>query len=179
MIERNYTYTISHCSKAIEFGLNWLLGELEKYDLQKGCILTNGKGQFCDKFNVVYREGLGDSIVKKLCDNGFTTINGRIIELQYSRNISLSSVGSVLAIHPSKGLVNKIEEDIAHNYRLDRPYLPPLKNSNPKSLMVIPWAEFEVEEWIAKYIPNKVKMSCAEDYKYGNSILKQQQREGA
>jgi len=141
MIERSYTYTISHCSKAVEYGLIWLLGELEKHDLQKGCILAVGKGNFCRKSTEVYKEGLGEVFVKKLCDNGYVDINGRRIELQYPRNMSLYSVGSVLAIYPPRKIVNKIEEEISHNYRLDRPYLPPIENALPKSLLIIPWME--------------------------------------
>jgi hypothetical protein len=167
MIERNYTFTISHCSKAVEYGLIWLLGELEKHNLQKGCILAVGKSNFCRKTTEVYKEGLGEAFVKKLCDNGYIDINGRKIELQYPLNMSLSSVGSVLAIYPPKKIVNKIEEEIAHNYRLDRPYLPPIENAFPKSLLIIPWVEFNVDAWIKQYNPNRIDINCIDDYKFG------------
>ena len=69
MIERNYTFTVSHCSKAIKFGLEWLLNELERDNSEKGCILAVGKGNFCNKTTEVYKEGLGEIFVKELCVN--------------------------------------------------------------------------------------------------------------
>ncbi len=60
MIERNYTYTVRHSSKALEYGLIWLLGELKKRGLEKGCILAVGKDNFYEKTTEVYKEGLGD-----------------------------------------------------------------------------------------------------------------------
>ncbi len=68
MSERYYTYTVSHCSKAIKYGLSWLLNELEKYSTDKSCILAVGKGNFCKKSTKVYKEGLGENFVKKLLD---------------------------------------------------------------------------------------------------------------
>jgi len=168
MIEHNYTYTVAHCSKAVEFGLFWLLGELEKHNLEKGCILAVGKGNFCNKTNEVYKEGLGESLVKKLCDNGFVIINGKRIDLQYPLSMSLSSVGSVLAIYPHKKIVDKIEESIAHNYRLDSPYLPSI-NALPKSILIIPWIEFDVEDWIKIHNPNRIDIDCADHYIFGSS----------
>jgi len=44
-----------------------LLSELKKYDSVKGCILAVGKGNFCDRTTEVYKEGLGEGIVKKMC----------------------------------------------------------------------------------------------------------------
>jgi len=169
MIERSYTYTISHCSKALHYGLLWLLGELEKHNLQNGCILAVGKGNFCHKTTEVYKEGLGEAFVKKLCDIGFVDINGKKIELQYPRNMSLSSVGSVLAIYPPRKIVDKIEENISHNYRLDGPYLPPIENANPKSLLIIPWVEFDVDGWIKQYNPNRIDIDCVDDYLFGSN----------
>lgn len=166
MIERSYTYTISHCSNAVEYGLIWVL---EKHNLEKGCILVVGKGNFCRETTEVYKEGLGESFVNKLYETGFVDLNGRRIELQYPRNMSLSSVGSVLAIYPPRNILNKIEEEIAHNYRLDRPYLPTIKNALPKSLLIIPWVEFDVETWIKQYNPNRIDIDCADYYKYGKN----------
>ena len=169
MIERNYTYTISHCSKALEYGLIWLLGELEKHGLKKGCILAVGKGNFCEKTTEVYKEGLGESFVERLCDDGYIIINGKKIELQYPRNMFLSSVGCVLAIYPPKKEIDKIEESIAHNYRLNRPYLSPIKNALPRSILIIPWVKIDVDDWIKKHNPNKIDIDCADYYKFGSS----------
>ncbi len=168
MIERTYTYTVSHCSKAIEYGLIRLLSELDKNDLEKGCILAVGKGNFCDKTTEVYKEGLGEAILKKLCENGHVIINGKQIDLQYPLNMSLSSVGSVLAIYPPKRIINKIEENIAHIYRLYEPNFPPNLNAQPRSLIVIPWSEFDVDDWITKYNPKRIDIDCADYYKYGS-----------
>ncbi len=169
MIERNYTYTVSHCSEALEYGLIWLLGELEKYGLEKGCILAVGKGNFCEKTTEVYKEGLDEASVKKLCDDGYIIINSKRIELQYPRNMSLSSVGCVLAIYPPKKIIDKIEESIAHNYRLDRPYLSLNQNALPRSILIIPWIEIDVDNWVKKHNPNKIDIDCADHYKFGSS----------
>ncbi len=168
MTERYYTYTVSHCSKAIKYGLYWLINELQKYNLEKGCILAVGKGNFCHKSTKVYKEGLGENIVKKICKFGFIRINGKIIELQYPRNMHISSFTSVVVIYPYKKLINKIEETIAHYYHTDRPYLPPNPNALPKSLLIIPWIEFAVDEWIEKYNPHRIDIECPDYYKFGS-----------
>ncbi len=66
MTERYYTYTVSHCSKAIKYGLYWLISELEKYKAERGCILAIGKGNFCIRSTKVYKEGLGENFVKEM-----------------------------------------------------------------------------------------------------------------
>ena len=168
MTKRYYTYTVSHCSKAIKYGLYWLISELEKYKSEKGCIIAVGKGNFCDRSTKVYKEGLGENIVKKLCKYGYTTINGKKIEFQYPRNMHIPLFTSVVVIYPYKKLINNIEETIAHYYHTDRPYLPPNPNALPKSLLIIPWIEFAVDEWIEKYIPHRIEIDCAEYYKFGS-----------
>ena len=82
--------------------------------------------------------------------------------------MSLSSVGSVLAIYPPKKIVNKIEESIAQNYRLDRPYLPSIENALPRSMLIIPWIEFDVDDWIKQYNPNRIDIDCPDYYKFGS-----------
>ncbi len=168
MIERYYTYTVSHCSKAIEFGFRWLLDELERYNSLKGCILSAGKGNFCDRHTEVYREGLGEAFVKKICKDGYININGKRIEMQYPSNIHLSSFTSVIAFYPYKKLIKKIEESIASSYRTDRKYLPSNPNALPKSILIIPWIEFEVDSWIERYNPQPIDIDCAEGYKFGS-----------
>jgi len=168
MIERYYTYTVSHCSKAIRYGLYWLLNELEKYNSEKGCILAVGKGNFCNRSTRVYKEGLGLWIMKKLCKDGFTKINRKKIEFQYPRNMNLSSFTSVVAIYPFRKIINKIEEAIAFSHHTEGPYLPTNSNALPKSILIIPWIEFEVDEWIEKFNPQIIDIDCAEDYKYGS-----------
>ncbi|KKL47256.1 hypothetical protein LCGC14_2337340 [marine sediment metagenome] len=98
MTKRYYTYTISHCSSAIKYGLYWLISELEKHESEKGCILAVGKGNFCDMSTEVYKEGLGVNFVKRMCKFGYIRMNGKIIELQYPRNMHISSCSSVVAI---------------------------------------------------------------------------------
>ena len=169
MIERSYTFTVSHCSKAIKYGLEWLLNELEKFNSGKGCILAVGKGNFCNKTTEVYKEGLGEEFIKRICKEGFIIIKGKRIELQHPLKMSLSSVASVLAIYPPKKIVNRIEESIEYNYRLDRPHLPPNPNALPKSLLIIPWIEFDVEDWIKQHNPNRIDIDCADYYKFGSS----------
>lgn len=166
MTERYYTYTVSHCSEAIKYGLYWLINELDKYDSEKGCILAVGKGNFCNKSTKVYKEGLGENIVKKLCKYGYTIINGKKIEFQYPRNIHTASFNSVVVIYPYKKLINKIEDTIAHYQHTDRPYLPP--NAFPKSLLIIPWIELGVDEWIEKFNPHRIDIECPDYYKYGS-----------
>jgi len=168
MIERYYTYTVSHCSNAIKYGLYWLLNELEKYNSIKGSILAVGKGNFCNRSTEVYKEGLGENFVKKLCKDGYIKINGKRIELQYPRNMHISSYTSIVAIYPFKKIINKIEEAIAFNHHNDRPYLPLNPNTLPKSILIIPWIEFEVDEWIEKYNPHRIDIDCAEYYKFGS-----------
>ncbi len=164
MIERYYTYTVSHCSKAISYGLHWLINELEQYQSEKGCILTVGKGNFCDMSTRVYKEGLGVNVVKKLCKDGYIMINSKRIEFQYPRNMRISPSTSILAIYPYKKLINRIEDTIAHYHHADRPYLPPNPNALPKSILIIPWVEFEVDEWIEKHDPYRIDIDCVEDY---------------
>lgn len=168
MTERYYTYTVSHCSKAIKYGLYWLISELESSKSEKGCILAVGKGNFCNKSTKVYKEGLGENIVKKLCKFGDIRINGKIIEFQYPRNMHISSFSSIVAIYPYKKLINKIEDTIAHNQHIDRPYLPPNPNVFPKSLLIIPWIELGVDEWIEKFNPYRIDIECSDYYKYGS-----------
>ena len=167
MIERYYTYTVSHCSKVLKYGLYWLLNELEKYNSTKGCILSAGKGNFCDRHTEVYREGLGEAFVRKIFKDGFININEKKIELQNPNNIQLSFFASVIAIFPYKKLINKIEENIKSSYCTDRPYLPANPNAFPKSILIIPWIEFEVNKWIKKYNPKRIYIDCAEYYTFG------------
>jgi len=168
MTDRYYTYTISHCSKAIKYGLYWLISELEKYESEKGSILAVGKGNFCNRSTRVYKEGLGENIMKKLCKNGYTTVNGKKIEFQYPRNMHISSFTSIVVIYPYKKLINNIEETIAHYHHTYRPYLPPNPNSLPKSILIIPWIEFAVDEWIEKFNPHRIDIVCPDYYKFGS-----------
>ena len=168
MIERYYTFTVSHCSKAIRYGLFWLISELEKYESEKGCILAAGKGNFCNRSTEVYKEGLGENFVKKMCKAGYIKINGKIIELQYPRNMYISSYTSVVAIYPLKKIINKIEGAIAFNHHIDRLYLPTNPNAFPKSILIIPWIEFEVDEWIENFNPQRIDINSAEYYKFGS-----------
>ncbi len=168
MTERYYTYTVSHCSSAIGYGLHWLISELKKYKSEKGCILAVGKGNFCNKSTKVYKEGLGEIFVKKICKFGYIRINGKIIKLQYPRNMHISSFTTVVVIYPYKKLINKIEETIADHYHTDRPYLLPNPNALPKSLLIIPWIEFDMDEWIEKYNPHRIDIDCPEYYKFGS-----------
>ena len=168
MTERYYTYTVSHCSSAINYGLHWLISELEKYKSEKGCILAVGKGNFCNKSTKVYKEGLGENIVKKMCKFGNIRINGKIIEFQYPRNMHISSFTTVVVIYPYKKLINKIEETITDHYHTDKPNLSPNPNALPKSLLIIPWIEFDMDEWIEKYNPHRIAIDCPEYYKFGS-----------
>ena len=168
MTERYYTYTVSHCSKAINYGLYWLISELDKYTSEKGSILAVGKGNFCNRSTKVYKEGLGENFVKKLCKDGHTKINGKRIEFQYPRNMHISSFTSVVAIYPFKKLINRIEYTIAHYHHTDRPYLPPDPNALPKSILIIPWIEFDLDEWIEKYNPHRIDIDCVKYYKFGS-----------
>jgi len=168
MIERYYTYTVSHCSKAIKYGLYWLINELDKNHAVKGCFLALGKGNFCNKHNTYWKEdAIGKSIMTKICKNGYVMINKKKIELQYPRNLSISSFTSIVAFYPNKKLINKIEEEIAFSQGYEKQFLPPNPNALPKSLLVIPWIEFNVDEWIEKFNPNKIDIECPEYYKYG------------
>jgi len=106
--------------------------------------------------------------VKKMCKLGYIKINGKIIKLQYPRNMHISSFTSVVVIYLYKKLINKIEDTIAHYHHTDRPYLPPNPNALPKSILIIPWIEFEVDEWIEKYNPHRIEIDCAEYYKFGS-----------
>jgi len=168
MIERYYTYTVSHCSKAIKYGLFWLLSELEKYNSVKGCVLAVGKGNFCNRSTEVYKEGLGEKFVKKMCKDGYIKINGKRIELKYPRNMHISTFTSIVTFYPDKKLINKIEEAIAFNHHINRPCLPPNLNALPKSLLIIPWIEFDVDEWIEKHNPHRIDINCVEYYKFGS-----------
>lgn len=168
MTERYYTYTVSHCSSAIKYGLYWLISELEKCESEKGCILAVGKGNFCNKSTKVYKEGLGENFVKEMCKFGYIRINGKSIELQYPRNMHISSCSSVVAIYPYKKLINKIEDTIAHNQHIDRPHLPLNPNAFPKSLLIIPWIELDVDKWIEKYNPHRINIECPDYYKFGS-----------
>ena len=100
MTERYYTYTVSHCSSAIKYGLYWLISELEKYESEKGYIIAVGKGNFCNRSTRVYKEGLGENFVKKLCKDGYIKINSKRIEFQYPRNMYISSFTSIFVIYP-------------------------------------------------------------------------------
>ena len=106
--------------------------------------------------------------MKKLCKYGYTTINGKRIEFQYPRNMHISSFSSVVVIYPNKKLINNIEETIVHYYHTDRSYLPPNLNALPKSLLIIPWIEFAVDEWIKKYNPHRIDVECPDYYKFGS-----------
>jgi hypothetical protein len=168
MTERYYTYTVSHCSKAIKYGLYWLINELEKYDSEKGGILTVGKGNFCDLSSEVYKEGLGKNFVKKICKFGHVSINGKIIELQYPRNMNISSLTSIVVIYPYESLINKIEDANSHYRHNDRFFSPPNLNPVLKSMLIIPWVEFSVDNWIEKYNPYRIDIDCAEYYRFGS-----------
>ena len=168
MTDRYYTYTVSHCSKAIKYGLYWLISELNRQGSEKGCILTVGKGNFCNFSTRVYKEGLGVNVVKKLCKSGYVRINGKIIELQYPRNMHISSYASVVAAYPDTKLINKIEEIISFNHQSDRTYLPLNLNSLPKSILIIPWIEFAVDEWIEIYNPHRINIECPDYYQFGS-----------
>jgi len=168
MTDRYYTYTVSHCSKAIYYRLYWLISELNRQDSEKGCILTVGKGNFCNMSTRVYKEGLGVKFVKKLCKSGYARINGKFIELQYPRNMRISSFTSVLVIYPYQKLIKKIEDTIALYHHTDRPYLPLNSNALPKSILIIPWIEFGVDEWIERYNPHRIDIDCVEDYKFAS-----------
>jgi len=41
-------------------------------------------------------------------------------------------------------------------YHTDRLYLPPNPNAFPKSLLIIPWIELGVDEWIKKFNPTEL-----------------------
>jgi len=167
MTERYYTYTVSHCSSAIKYGLYWLISELEKYESEKGCIIAVGKGNFCNRSTRVYKEGLGENFVKKLCKDGYIKINGKRIEFQYPRNMHISSFTSVVVIYPYKKLINKIEDIIAFSHGYEQQFLPQNPNALPKSILVIPWIEFNVDEWIKKFNPYRIDIECPEYYKFG------------
>ena len=168
MTERYYTYTVSHCSKAIKYGLHWLINELNKQGSEKGCIFAVGKGNFCNMSTRVYKEGLGVNFVRKLCKYGFVRINGKIIELQYPRNRNTSSFTSILVIYPNKKIIDNIEGPLAFYHNNDRPYLPPNPNTFPKSILIIPWIEFAVDEWIERYNPHRIDIDCVDDYNFGS-----------
>ena len=145
-----------------------MISELDKYKSEKGSILAVGKGNFCNRSTKVYKEGLGENFVKKLCKDSHVKINGKRIEFQYPRNMHISSFTSVVAIYPFKKLINRIEDNIAHYHHNDRPYLPPNPNALPKSILIIPWIEFDLDEWIKKYKPHRININCAEYYKFGS-----------
>ncbi len=168
MTERYYTYTVSHCSKAIRYGLYWLINELNRQDSEKGCIIAVGKGNFCDMSTRVYKEGLGINIVKKLCKFGYARINGKVIELQYPRKLHISSYTSILAIYPYRKLINKIEDFLSPFHHTERNFLPANPNALSNSILIIPWIEFNVDEWIEKYKPHRINIDCVDDYIFGS-----------
>lgn len=168
MTERYFTYTVSHCSKAIRYGLYWLINELQKYDSEKGGILAVGKGNFCDMSTEVYKEGLGANFVKKICKFGYVRMNGKVIELQYPINMNISSLRSVVVIYPYEKLINKVEEINCHYRCSDRFYLQTNPNPVLKSMLIIPWVEFSVDKWIKEYNPSRVDIDCADHYKFGS-----------
>jgi len=169
MTERYYTYTVSHCSKAIKYGLYWLISELSRKGSEKGCIVAVGKGNFCEMSTRVYKEGLGVNLVKKLCKFGYVKINGKVIELQYPQKMHISSYTSILAIYPYRKLINKIEDFLAPYNHIERNFLPANPNTRSNSILIIPWIEFNVDEWIEQYNPHRIDIDCIEDYKFGSS----------
>ena len=158
MIERYYTFTVSHCSKAIKYGLYWLLNGLMNKNLEKGCILAVGKSNFCSKTIKVYREALGNRIVQKVCRDGYVNIKGKKIDFQYPRKMSIYNFDSILAIYPNKKVIQKIEESFESDYH----------DKIQRSVLIIPWAEFHLDKWIDEYKPEEIRIDCAEGYVFGS-----------